>query len=74
MSKEKFRFRVSGRDHVWYAANCPGCEEVDGEHYPRPHKEFGTSCTGLVHVETVTGQGAAPKTIFVCDVCFANPK
>jgi len=74
MPEGRFRFRVFGRDHVWYDASCPGCELVDGKQYPRPHKEFGTGCTGLVHSETVTSGSAAPKTILVCDVCFANPK
>jgi len=69
-----FAFWVSGRDHRWDDANCPGCESIDNQQYPRPHKDFGTSCLGLVHAERVVNDTNEVKAVLSCDVCRVNPK
>jgi hypothetical protein len=51
-------------------ANCPGCESIENEQYPRPHKHFGTSYLGSVHAERFVNE---MKTVRTCDTCFANP-
>lgn len=68
-----FRFRTVGRDHEAGNQSCPGCESVSRPTYPRPHREYGTSCLGLVHVETLAETEREPsKTIYSCDVCNVN--
>jgi hypothetical protein len=74
MRDKKFGLRVGGRDHEWDNADCPGCESIDNQQYPRPHKNFGSNCLGLVHAESVTNATNEVKTVLVCDTCFANPK
>lgn len=40
-----------------------GCEAIDNQQYPRPHKEFGTNCAGLVHAERVSDDKDGLKTV-----------
>jgi hypothetical protein len=65
------RFRVFGRDHVRGDPACSGCDQIDGKQYPRRHTDYEDTCLGLVHAERLA---AEEKTIFWCDVCFANPE
>ena len=67
MRDRKFAFRVFGRDHEWSDANCSGCESIDNEQYPRPHKDFGTNCLGLVHAERFVNERNEVKTVLACD-------
>lgn len=69
-----FTLRTTGRDHGWNDPNCPGCESIDNKQYPRPHKDFGTSCLGMVHAERLKNDTGELKTVLLCDTCFANPK
>ena len=52
---------------------CSGCESIAGKFYPRPHADYGSTCLGLIHSETLrdpTDQQV--KTIYSCDLCNAN--
>lgn len=70
-----FRFRTAGRDHEAGNKNCPGCESVPRHPYPRPHRDYESTCLGLVHAETLANTDREPsKTIYRCDVCNANPE
>jgi hypothetical protein len=68
-----FRFRNSGREHTFSDTDCRGCEPLNGERYPRPHKDFGATCLGLIHAERLETGADDSKTILVCDTCFDNP-
>jgi hypothetical protein len=72
MPDGNFAFRVSGREHRSDDVNCLGCESIDNREYPRPHRDFGTNCRGLVHAERVADDGKL-KTVLSCDVCRVNP-
>jgi hypothetical protein len=74
MEGKKFGLRVSGREHGCGDANRPGCESIETERYPRPHRDFGGSCLGLVHAERLVNETNKAKTVLVCDTCFANPR
>jgi hypothetical protein len=68
----KFRFRTVGRDHEVGDFNCTGCAAMEGERYPRPHKEYmGVKCLGLVHVEKIEDPA---KTVYMCDARNTNPR
>jgi hypothetical protein len=69
-----FCLRVGGRDHASNEANCPGCDSIETEQYPRPHKDFGTSCLGLIHAERLLNSNNEQIVVLVCDTCFANPR
>ncbi len=69
-----FSLRVDGRDHRSGDANCPGCVSINKQSYPRPHKDFGQTCLGLIHAERLLKASNEPITVFVCDTCFANPR
>jgi hypothetical protein len=74
MIQKHFRFRVSGQDHVWSDPQCPGCATVDEKQYPCPHRDFGSTCLGLIHAEQLVESAGQMETIRTCDVCFANPQ
>jgi hypothetical protein len=74
MRDKKFVLRVSGREHGAGDADCPGCKSIETERYPRPHRDFGGSCLGLVHAERFVNETNKAKTVLVCDTCFANPR
>lgn len=74
MRDTTFRLRVLGREHVNNDVRCQGCEPIGNKQFPRPHKDFGSGCLGLVHAERVESDTDDAKTVIVCDVCFANPK
>lgn len=74
MRDEEFAFRVSGRDRRRDDANCPGCDPIDDQQYPRPHKDFGTNRLGLVHAERAVNDPNEVKTVLSCDVCHVNLK
>jgi hypothetical protein len=65
MHDKIFGLRVHGRDHGQGDPNCPGCEAIDNKPFPRPHKEFGTSCLGLVHAERLTNNRNEVKKVLV---------
>ena len=70
-----FRFRTAGRDHEAGNKNCPGCESVPRHPYPRPHRDYGSTCLGLVHAETLAKTTSEPlRTIYSCDVCNGAPE
>ena len=76
-SNKIVRFRVGGRDHILYDAECSGCESIDGANrWPRPHRDLGSStCLGLVHAEKFVNRGTKETdTIVWCDVCGTNPR
>ena len=71
-STMNFAFRTTGRDHEVGDRNCAGCAAMQGERYPRSHKEYtGVSCLGLVHAEQFEDPD---KTVYMCDACNANPR
>ena len=69
-----FRLRNFGRDHTSHDTDCPGCEPIGDQQYPRMHKHFGTTCLGLVHAERLADGTDEGTTVLVCDVCYGNPK
>lgn len=74
--KKIVRFRLRGREHTLYDANCTGCESVDASGpWPRPHRNFGTStCLGLVHAERFENTASQKSDpVIWCDVCGAKP-
>jgi hypothetical protein len=70
-----FRFRTVGRDHEAGNKSCPGCEEASRQAYPRPHRDYGSTCLGLVHRETLAETDREPsRATYMCDVCNTNPE
>ena len=41
-------------------------------HTPLPHKDFGSTCEGLVHAERFVNNLGEVEVALVCDKCFAN--
>ena len=68
-----FRFRSDGEIHEQGNPNCPGCQNLLGTQYPRPHSDFGRECGGLVHGETL-GEKDERVTIYGCDICPRGPQ
>jgi hypothetical protein len=71
-----FGFRLGGREHTLNDAECPGCESVGGEHWPKAHRSFtGATCLGLVHAEKfVNSDDQNAEIVFWCDVCNTRLK
>jgi hypothetical protein len=50
--------------------NCAGCAAMEGERYPRWHREYrGVTCLGLIHAEKFEDPA---KTFYMCDGCNAK--
>jgi hypothetical protein len=66
------RFRTASREHTLGDVSCSGCEPLEGENYPRLHKNVGGNCLGLVHAEVLPTASGEGQTILWCEACYRN--
>jgi hypothetical protein len=63
------RIRNGGREHRAGDPRCPGCTAVAGKHFPEPHNDIVTNCTGLLHAEAFGDLSTGVEVHYRCDKC-----
>jgi hypothetical protein len=65
------KLKEGGREHAVGDTNCAGCESIEGERRPRPHRDESASCRGLVHAKRFGNieKKEGVDIRYRCDVC-----
>jgi hypothetical protein len=66
------KIQEGGNEHSVGDRSCPGCENPEGQRFPRPHRDSVTTCSGLVHSEIFAEESkttAGEAVLYRCDVC-----
>jgi hypothetical protein len=64
------RIIPEGQEHSVGDLNCPSCDTIHEERYPRPHKDaIFKHCSGLLHAEYFGELSTGTEIHYRCDKC-----